>query len=180
MKILKDDSIAIIVDIQEKLMPHIHNNEEILSNCVKLVSGLNSLDIPILLLEQYPKGLGHTVENIKSVLKTYEPIEKLEFNCCDNENILNILKESKKKNVILMGVESHVCLLQSALGLKEHGFQPVIIQDCVSSRNPNDKKFAIKRLIQENCIISTYESILFEFCQKAGNDYFKAISKIVK
>jgi len=180
MKLLKNDSIALIVDIQERLMPHMYNTEEFLSNCEKLISGLNALEIPVLLLEQYPKGLGHTDEKIKAILKTYEPIEKVEFNCCDNEVILKTLKESGKKNVILMGVESHVCLMQSALGLKEEGFLPIVIADCVSSRNQNDKKFALKRLIQEGCILSTYESILFEFCQKAGNDYFKAISKIVK
>ena len=90
------------------------------------------------------------------------------------------LKDSGKKNVILCGIESHVCVLQTALDLLTNGFQPVLIEDCVSSRNLNDKNIAVERMRQEGAIISTYESILFELLEISGTETFKEISKIVK
>jgi nicotinamidase-related amidase len=90
------------------------------------------------------------------------------------------LKESGKKNVILCGIESHVCVLQTTLDLIENGYQPVLIEDCVSSRNLNDKNIAVERMRQEGAIISTYESILFELLEVSGTEKFKEISKIVK
>ena len=181
MRILKDDTIAVIVDIQEKLFPHIYDNEKLLSNCLKLISGLQVLEIPMIITEQYTKGLGFTLEGIKTTLgETYKPIEKMDFSCCGSTEFLNTIESFDKQNVILLGIESHVCVLQTALDLLENGFNPIVIQDCVSSRNINDKNVAINRMNQEGCIISTYESILLELCRKSGTDSFKKISKIIK
>ena len=181
MRILKNDTLAVVVDVQEKLFPHIHENEKVLANSLKLISGLQVLDIPIIVTEQYTKGLGKTLEPIVTLLKDqYQPIEKIDFSCCGSDEFLNLLKQHNKKNIILLGIETHVCVLQTALDLVENGYNPVIIDDCVSSRTLFDKNIALQRMRYEPCIISTVESILFELCRKAGSDTFKAISKLVK
>ncbi|MEK7431965.1 MAG: hydrolase [Cyanobacteriota bacterium] len=181
MRLLKDDTMAVVIDIQEKLFPHIFENTILLENCSKLIKGLELLEIPIVVTEQYTKGIGFTIPEIKTLLKdNYAPIEKIDFSCCGSNDFLKKINTLKKKNILLFGIESHVCVLQTALDLKEHGFNVVIIEDCVSSRKINDKLIALKRFELENCIISTYESVLLELCRKSGNDVFKGISKIIK
>ncbi len=104
----------------------------------------------------------------------------MEFSCADNLTMLNKINEIGRKNILLFGIETHVCILQTAIDLKEKGYIPIVIEDCVSSRNINDKKIAIERLKSEGVIISTMESILFELCRVSGTDRFKSISKLVK
>ena len=180
MRIKKDQSLAVIIDMQKKLYPHIFENEKLTSNTIKLIKGLRALNIEILVTEQYSKGLGSTIEPIKDVLDELPPVEKMTFSCCGVSSFNEALKSSDKKNIIIAGIESHVCVLQTVLDLLENNYQPVLIEDCVSSRNTNDKKIAVERMRDEGAIISTYESILFELCDVSGNETFKAISKTVK
>jgi nicotinamidase-related amidase len=181
MRILKEDTLAVIIDIQERLFPHIYDNEKLLDNSVKLISGLQTLEIPLVITEQYTKGLGKTLEPIVKQLETsYEPIEKIDFSCYGSSDFANLIKKHNKRNIIIFGIETHVCVLQTTLDLIENGYNPIIIEDCVSSRKINDKNIAIERMRQEGAIISSLESILFELCRKAGNDNFKSISKLVK
>ena len=169
------------MDIQEKLFPHIYENEQLSANCVKLLSGLQELEVPILITEQYTAGLGTTITPVKEAIsKSYYPIEKIDFSCCGSVDFMGKLKDSTKKSVILLGMETHVCILQTALDLISHRFVPVIVEDCVSSRKLSDKKNAIERMRTEGCVITSYESILLELCRVAGNDKFKAISKIIR
>jgi nicotinamidase-related amidase len=180
MRIEKKDSVLVVVDIQERLFPHIYNHEILEKNCNILIAGMKVLDVPILVSEQYSKALGHTISSVRETLGDHLPMEKICFSCCGEELFLNHLKQLGKKHIILCGVESHICVLQTALDFQEIGFQVVIIEDCVGSRKPNDKLHAVERMRQAGVIISTYESILFELCQVAGTDQFKAISKLVK
>ena len=180
MRIKKDDSLAVIIDMQEKLYPHIFGNEKLTSNTLKLIKGLKALDIETVVTEQYSKGLGSTIEPIKDVLDKFPHLEKMTFSCCGVSSFNEALKNSGKKNIIIAGIESHVCVLQTALDVLDNNYQPVLIEDCVSSRNPNDKRIAVERMRDAGSIISTYESILFELCEVSGNETFKAISKIVK
>ncbi len=180
MRIPQNQTTAVIVDIQERLFPFIHEHDTLAENTVKLLKGLIILDIPILATQQYTKGLGPTISQISEVFKDFEVIEKLTFSCYGESNFVKALKNSGKKYVLLMGIEAHICVLQTALDLLENGFQPVLVEDCVSSRNPNDKMVAIERLRSEGAIITTLESVLFEMCVVAGSDQFKAISKLVK
>lgn len=181
MRILKEETIAVIVDIQEKLFPHIYDNEKLLNNSLKLISGLQILDIPLIITEQYTKGLGKTLESIINQLQnSYQPIEKIDFSCYGSDDFSDLIKKHNKKNIIVFGIETHVCVLQTTLDLLENGYKPIVIEDCVSSRKLNDKNIAIERMRQEGAIISSLESILFELCRKAGNDTFKSISKLVK
>ena len=180
MRIKKEDTLALVIDFQERLFPFIHDNEKLTRNAVKLIQGLKALDIKMLVTQQYTKGLGGTSKEISEVIGDYQHIEKGSFSCCGSDEVCTSLKNLGKKNIIVFGIESHVCVLQTVIDLIAMGYQPVLIEDCVSSRNPNDKKIAIERMRQEGAIISTYESILFELCVVSGTDTFKAISKIVK
>ena len=180
MRIIKENSIAVIIDVQDRLFPHIYENIALERNLGIFVKGLKILDIPIIVTEQYSKGLGYTIPSIKSILPEYQAIEKTCFSCCDEQVFRKSLLDSGKKYVIIAGIESHVCVMQTVNDLIEIGLQPVVIEDCVSSRNLNDKKISIKRMQQEGAIISTYESILFELCRISGTDKFKEISKLVK
>lgn len=181
MRILKDETLAIAVDIQERLFPHIHEFEQLKKNTEILIDGLKALEIPMMVTEQYKKGLGDTIAGIKEKVENYPAYEKTAFSCCDHEACMKeIKKDSTKKFVILFGIEAHICLMQTAIDLKEKGYQPVIIEDCVASRNPENKRIAINRMLQEGVIVTSYESVLFELCRSAGSDTFKTISKLIK
>lgn len=181
MRILKEDTIAVCVDIQERLFPHIHEFEQLKKNTEILVNGLKTLEIPMMVTEQYKKGLGNTIAEIKEKVADCPTFEKAAFSCCDDERFAAKLAETgTEKFVILFGIEAHICLMQTAIDLKTKGYKPVIIEDCVSSRNPENKRIAINRMLQEGIIITSYESVLFELCRYAGSDTFKAISKLVK
>jgi nicotinamidase-related amidase len=180
MRILKENTLALIIDVQERLFPHIHENELLEKNLKTLINGLKVLEIPLLVTEQYPKGLGPTIPSVHNILNFYPVIEKISFSCCDEPVFLKSLIDSYKQNIIITGIESHVCILQTVLDLLGRNYQPVIIEECVSSRKISDKKVALKRMKQEGAIISTLESILFELLRVSGTDQFKAISKLVK
>ena len=180
MRILKDQTLAMVVDVQERLFPHIHDCELLEKNLKLLVEGLKILDIPFAVTEQYKKGLGPTVPSLEALVKQDIHFEKLSFSCCDDPAIIEHIETSTKRYVILAGIESHICLLQTAIDLKERGYRPVIVEDCVGSRNPENKRIAINRLLQEGITVTSAESLLFELCRVAGNEQFKAISKLVK
>ena len=179
-RLKRNETAAIVIDVQEKLFPLIHEHDQLAKNMSILIQGLKILGIPLLVTQQYTKGLGETIGAIKATIGDYHHIEKMAFSCCGDEGFMNELRKLNKKNVILMGIESHVCVLQTALDLIAENFQPVLIEDCVSSRKPNDKRIAVKRIKQAGTIVSTYESILFELTEVSGTDLFKSIVKLVK
>lgn len=180
MRIDPNSTLALVIDIQEKLFPHINEKELLLEKTVKLIKGLKLLDIPFILNEQYPKGIGHTIEPVKALLENIQAYEKFTFSCCKTENTMQSIEKIDKKFVVVFGIEAHVCVLQSVLDLLENNFIPVVVSDCINSRNQNDKDIAIQRMIQSGAIITTYESLLFELCISSKNEVFKEISKIVK
>lgn len=180
MRILKDDAVAVVVDIQERLLPHIFQWEQTLQNCLKLIEGLHVLSVPIVVTQQYTKGLGPTDPSIVNIISGFSHIEKITFSCCGESVFKEKISSLGKKYIILCGIETHVCVLQTCLDLLEEGYIPVVVEDCVSSRKPNDKAVAIARMRQEGARISTMESILFELTQVSGTETFKNISKLVK
>lgn len=181
MRILAENTQAILVDVQEKLLHHIYDYQTLEFNINRFLQGLMILDLPFFVSEQYTKGLGHTILSLRETMDSlYQPMEKMEFSCVDNPAMFGRVKEINRKNVILIGIETHVCVLQTAIDLKEQGFNPIVVEDCVSSRCLNDKNMAIARLREEGVVITTLESILFELCRVSGNDRFKAISKLIK
>ena len=180
MKLLREDCVAVAIDYQEKLVPVMHEKERLLQKSAMLLQGLGLLDVPVLETRQYPKGLGETVPEIVAAMKVPVTLDKMAFGCCDDEGFMAALRATGKKTVILCGIESHVCVLQTLIALKELGYTPVLVADCVSSRSPVDLKFALKRARDEGAVVTTAESLLFELLRVAGGDTFKAISKLVK
>jgi nicotinamidase-related amidase len=180
MRISKNESVAVIIDIQERLFPHIYQHKVLEKNVNILIQGLRLLQIPILVTQQYTRGLGETIPSVSNNLKSNPFIEKISFSCCDESNFLAEINRLNKKFVILAGIEAHVCVLQTVPDLIDNGFIPVIVEDCVSSRKENDKKIAIERIRQEGGLITTYESVLLELCRVAGSETFKAISGLIK
>jgi len=180
MRVLREESVAVVIDIQEKLFPHIAEADLLLENTIKLITGLQILNVPLIVSEQYTKGLGFTIEPLKNIITNYQPIEKVAFSCADHQPFQEKLQETGRKKVIIFGIESHVCVLQTAIDLIEKNYLPIIVTDCVGSRKQNDKKYALKRMLNEGCLLTTYESILFELCRFSGTDLFKQISRLVK
>jgi len=180
MRIKLEESLGLIIDVQEKLFPHIDDNEQIAKNTEILIKGLKILKVPILVTEQYTKGLGFTIPVVAEALEEYEAIEKMSFSCYDEDNFRGEIRQLNKKFVIIAGIETHVCVLQTAIDLINGGYQPVVVEDCVSSRTEKDKEIAIERMRQEGVIISSFESVLFELTRVSGTEKFKFISKLLK
>ena len=180
MRIIDTESIALVVDLQERLMPAMQGGEELLANCRRFLEGLHILGVPLLASEQYPKGLGATVPVIAEMLGDAPVLAKVSFSCMDDEAIRSRLAASGRKTVLVIGVESHVCVAQTVIDLLAAGYRPVLVADCVSSRKPADRDLAITRLREEGAIVTSSESLLFELCRHAGTDRFKAISRLVK
>ena len=180
MRIKAQDCIFVQVDVQERLFPHIANNEELEKNLVTLVKGLQLHEIPMIINEQYKKGIGETIPSLRELIHDDPHFEKTTFSCCANEPTMEAIKATGKKVVIVAGIETHVCVLQTCLDLLEAGLQPVLVTDCVSSREQYNTIMAIERLVQAGVIPTTYESLLFELTVNAKNPNFKAISALVK
>jgi nicotinamidase-related amidase len=180
MRILKDHTVGLVIDIQERLFPHIFEHQQMALNTVTLVKGLQHLGIPVMITQQYTKGLGESIQPVRELFSATPHIEKVAFSCCDDVNFVAELARIGRKNVVIAGIESHVCVLQTCTDLLMSGYQPVIVEDCVSSRRPGDKKVAIDRMRSSGAVITTSESILFELLRYSGTPEFKEISKLVK
>lgn len=180
MRIPKDKAAGLIIDMQERLFPFISEKEKLVKNVQVLIEGLRILGIPLFVTEQYPKGLGSTIDSIASVTGGVERHVKTAFSCCDEPTFMEDLALSGRDYAIIAGIESHICVMQTALDMLAHGMHPVVVEDCVSSRNLNDKAIAIERMRRAGVIITTMESILFELLRYSGTENFKMISKLIK
>ena len=180
LRIRKEESILVLIDFQERLMPAMKGNEELEKAAVKLVKGCRILGVPVLVTQQYTKGLGPTIPSIHEALGEYEPIEKTAFSAMGEPVFVEKLKESKRKTVILAGIESHVCVLQTALAQMEEGYSVFRVIHCVASRSNTDKKYAQRRIAESGAVGTTYESVLFELLGDAKSEGFKDISALVK
>jgi len=180
MRITRENTIGLVIDMQERLVPAMEGQEELLHNAQILINGLQELNIPVIATQQYSKGLGETVEPIRNIIKDFSPIEKKDFSCCDEDSFATELEKLNATNIIICGIESHVCVLQTAIDLKEAGLNPVVVMDCVSSRSYDSIDLAAERFRYEGIMMTSYESILFELTRSASAPEFKAISKLVK
>jgi nicotinamidase-related amidase len=180
MRITKENTAGLIIDMQERLFPVMNEKETLLKNCQILTEGLDALGISQVVSQQYTKGLGETLPEIKALIADFSYIDKKEFSCYDNADISEKLKSLEAKNIIISGIESHVCVLQTAIDLKEAGMNPVVVMDCVSSRSPENIELAKERFRFEGIMMTSAESILFELTRSSTAREFRAISKLVK
>jgi nicotinamidase-related amidase len=180
MRIPPEDSIAIAIDYQERLLPAMHNEKQLLKNSQILLKGLKALRVPIVVSRQYPKGLGDIVPELKAELQGYQVYDKMTFSCYDDSPICAAVKEFKRKYVIVCGVEAHICVLQTMIDLQTDGYQTIFAADCTASRQHLDWELALKRAAQEGSIITSYEAVLFELTRSSKTPAFKVISNLVK
>ncbi len=179
--ILKKESTALlIIDLQEKILPVIRNIDSVLENTIKLIRGFKILQLPVFFTEQYPKGLGPTSPKILETLKGYNAIQKMSFSCFGAEDLFSTLKQKRLTQIVVTGVESHVCVQQTVLDLLANDFQVNVAADAVSSRREIDYMIALDRMRTLGAEVTTTESVLFELLEVCATSEFKEISKIVK
>ena len=172
--------MLLIVDVQEKFRKHIHEFADLVKAIKTMVEACKILDIPVVVTEQYPEGLGPTVSEISTCLGSYKRFAKQAFSCCQQEEFLDYLKQTKRKQVIVCGIESHVCVNQSVHDLLAAGYAPHLIVEAIGSRTIDNKKVGLKKMMQAGAIFSSVETALFELLKDSGSKTFKAVQQLVK
>lgn len=180
MMLKKEETVLVLIDIQGKLAQIVDNSEFIIGNIATVVQGAKELQLPVLWLEQYPKGLGHTVETIAQHLTDQSPIEKITFSAYQTEEFVQALEQTGRKKVLLAGIETHICVYQTAADLLANGYVVEVLADCVSSRTATNSEIGLQKMMQLGATITSVEMALFEMQQIAKGDSFKAISRLVK
>ncbi|MBK6630813.1 MAG: hydrolase [Betaproteobacteria bacterium] len=176
MLIERERSALLVVDIQERLLPHIHEGQAVLDNAVWLVKVAQRLGVPVMLSEQYPKGIGHTVAVLRELTLPENVAEKLHFSCVAAK-CLDGLPGSGRPQMVVAGTESHVCVLQTVLDLRAQGKEVFVVADAVGSRKPSDKELALARMRSHGVQIVSREMVAFEWLRQAGTDTFREISR---
>ncbi len=189
-RLKKEDTVLVAIDFQEKLMPAMKNKEEVEAAAAKLIKGCRILGVPVIITQQYTKGLGQTVGDILAALnepledtaepETFQIVEKTSFSSMNEPAFVQALKDLGRKNVIIAGVEAHVCVQQTVLDLLDNGYTVFVANDCISSRNNEDKKYSQRRMGDAGAVGTTFESILFELLIGSKEPGFKQISALVK
>ncbi len=180
-KLLKPEKTALlIIEIQERILPVINNHQLVVANTLKLIKGFKVLGLPIYFTEQYPKGLGPTTPSILYELGDLKPFDKMSFSCSGAGELFDEFKKKNLSQIVVCGIEAHVCVQQTVLDLVENNIQVNLAADAVSSRKEIDYRTALERMRDHEVEITTTESILFELLNVCGTPQFKEISKLVK
>lgn len=175
-----EKTILVLIDYQERLFPAMHDKGNLLSHVLKLVESARTLGLHVLMTEQYPKGLGPTLPEIKALLPDVTPIEKTSFSCCDEQPFCAAMEATGRRQVLLAGIEAHICVYQTALALARQGYEVQVVGDCIASRDPDNRKAAIDRFIMAGIPVTTTEMALFELLKIGRGDVFKQISTIIR
>src|SRR5664279_2285448 len=146
MLIRRNDSLLLVVDIQQKLAPAIHDSEQVTANSVRLLDGARQLGLPAFVSEQHVKGLGPSLDAIRTAAVDARFFEKTHFSCAAVPGVIDLLRAAKRPQVVLTGTEKHVCVLQTAFGLLDAGFEVYLVADATSSRTPDNRSAAIERM----------------------------------
>ena len=180
MLIRREDSLLLVVDIQEKLAPAIHHADGVIANAVRLLQAARQLAIPAFVSEQYVRGLGISVEAVRVAAVDARFFDKTHFSCLAEPGILDMLRSAGRQQILLAGTEAHVCVLQTAFDLLTAGFTVFLVADAVSSRTPENRQAAIARMQAAGMHIVTTEMVLFECLRQAGTDQFRALLPLIK
>jgi nicotinamidase-related amidase len=175
-----DNTFMLLVDMQGKLARTVEDSEEITNNLIRLIKGIRILEVPIIWMEQYPKGLGPTAADIMCHLEGLTPFDKTSFGCGGDERIMDAIKGLNRKQAVVAGIETHVCVYQSCKQLLEAGYEVTLLDDCTSSRHKSDREVAVRAMRDAGVKVATVEMVLFELMHVAGGDKFKQISQLVK
>ena len=170
----------LVIDIQEKICAAMAHPDRVVENSVRLVKGFTILNLPIFVTEQYPKGIGATVPKLKKVLKEIKIIEKTSFSCCGIQGFIGSIRSEKIDQLVLCGIESHVCVLQTAMDLKHEGFMVSVVADALSSRKDSDHDIAMLSMRSHGINVTTTEMVLFELLKTVEDKAFKDVHKLIK
>jgi nicotinamidase-related amidase len=174
------DCCLVVIDVQGKLAELMHDKENLIKNLCILIQAVRILEIPVLWCQQVPAALGPTVPEIAELLVGLEPINKSSFSCCRCEEFNDKLQELGRKQVILCGIEAHVCIYQTAVDLLERDYEVEVIADAVSSRTLANKEIGLDKIAAEGAQISSVETCLFEILKSAEHPHFRQIARIIK
>lgn len=177
MLLQREKSCLLVVDIQEKLMPFIDEHARVTQNSEWLIRLAQRLNLPVLVSEQYPKGLGPTIPELKKLINTQDILSKVHFSCGADTGCADKIKQLKCSQIVIVGIETHVCVLQTAMDLLVQGYEVFVVVDAVSSRSKLDMKYALKRMAKTGVELVTKEMVLFEWLHLAGTAEFKEISQ---
>ena len=175
-----ESTVLVVIDVQEKLIGVMFNKEELIENLEKLIRGVQVFNIPIIVTEQYPHGLGPTVPQLSRLIPDIPPLSKLSFSCCEDENFLKKLKTFERRQVLVSGIEGHVCVYQTVRDLIDSGYEVYVVTDAISSRTPENKEIGLNLMREMSAVLTSTETALFEMLKIAKGENFKAISQIVK
>ncbi len=180
-KLEAEKSVLVVIDIQERLVPAMPQDVYLrLRDTVgMLVSGAEFLGVPVVTTEQYPKGIGHTVPELAAACSG-TVVEKVSFGCCGEPDFMAALKQAGRSQVIVTGMEAHVCVYQTVLGLLEDGYHVHLVRDAICSRFTPDFLVAIDNAGQAGAVVTTAETVLFQMMKKSTHDQFRAVSKLIK
>lgn len=176
----RKNALLVLVDIQERLAEAMKMRARVSKNCIHLIEAAKLLDLPVVLTEQYSKGLGPTVPEIRQALPAYEPLEKMTFDCCGTASFLEHVAATGKKQIVLTGMETHVCVLQTCTSLLKEGYTVHLVRDAVCSRTRENFSAGIEFMRDAGAVITGTETVLFQLLEKAGTPEFKAIAKRIK
>jgi len=180
LRLRRSAAALVVVDIQERLLPAIWQRERVVTNSVRLIKGTAALGLPLLATEQYPEGLGPTVPEVAHAIIGFSPLQKLTFSAGGASGLLDALRDKKISQVLLCGIETHVCVLQSALDLMDQGVQVFVTADAVSSRTQQNHQLGLERMAEAGAVVVSTEMALFELLETAAAREFKEILAFVK
>ena len=175
-----DNSVMLLVDVQGQLARMMHEKDKLFSSLEIIIKGMKILNVPIIWMEQIPSKLGPTIGQISCLMEGDAPIEKFSFSCCKEPDFIKKFKELGRSQVLLTGIETHICVFQTGYELLNQGCQVQVAADCVSSRTKDNKDIGLQRLAQSGGQITSVEMILFELMQDARGDKFKQMVKLIK
>jgi nicotinamidase-related amidase len=173
-------ALLLIVDIQEAFRKNLSDVGDLSRNVSILVEAAKILDIPIFLTEQYPQGLGKTLAEIQACLGDYRYFDKSAFSCCGAEGFAEALKSTGKNQIIVCGIEAHVCVSQTVHDLLQLGYSVHVLTDAISSRHPKNKEVGLQKMVASGAVISCLEMALFELLVQSGTETFKAVQRLIK
>ncbi|NTU53508.1 MAG: hydrolase [Chlorobiaceae bacterium] len=174
------ETLLLVIDIQGKLAVTVFQSERIIRNASKLIRSCKLLGVPVIHTEQYPKGLGRTVEELQLLIGEAKPFEKSSFSCCGNEEFMKHLRSLGGNDILVVGAETHVCVYQTCVELLEFGYNVHLVTDAVSSRSEENRTLGIRCIERAGAAPTSTEMAIFELLRIAEGDTFKAISKIIK
>lgn len=170
----------VVIDVQGKLARTVSDSQKVVSNVEKLIRGANLFELPVIVTEQHPVGLGPTIEALQGLFSNVSMVEKMTFNACMTPYFVQTMEQAGRRKILICGLEAHICVHQTVYGLLGRGFQVHVASDAMSSRTAWNRNMAIERMRAQGAVISTTEMALFELMQDANDDRFREFARIVK